>query len=110
MPIAPTLDSAHGVSPLLARLEQLRFSDQIAIRDTAGSVSFRSVAERAQGLARELRERGLAGKRIGLSSSADRNWVEGFWAILLAGGSVVPISPLHPAPERVSQSCAGLDF
>jgi malonyl-CoA/methylmalonyl-CoA synthetase len=100
MPIATTLDSAHGVSPLLTRLELLSSSDRIAIRDAAGCVSFREVAETAQQLARELCERGLAGCRIGLSSSADRNWVQAFWAILLAGGSVVPISPLHPAPER----------
>ena len=100
MSIASTLDSMHGGSPLLARLERLSCSTQTAILDAQGAISFQALAERSRGLARELGECGLAGCRIGLSSSADRNWVEAFWAILLAGGSVVPISPLHPAPER----------
>lgn len=93
-------DSSQGGSPLLARLELLSSSERMAILDAEGSASFQSVVERSRQLAQELGERGLAGCRLGLSSLPDRNWVEAFWAILLAGSSVVPISPLHPAPER----------
>jgi malonyl-CoA/methylmalonyl-CoA synthetase len=84
----------------LARLDALGQSGQLALVDAGGGSPFQAVIQRARQLAGELRAAGLEGARIGLSSTPDRNWVEGFWAILLAGGSVVPISPLHPAPER----------
>ena len=96
----PSLDSAGRSSPLLARLLDQRASDRLALIDPRGRVSFREVAERASQLAALLCEQGLAGCRVALSSAPDRDWVEAFWGILLAGGSVVPISPLHPAPER----------
>src|SRR5690349_6855195 len=99
--LAPSpLDSAERSSPLLARLLAQRSSDRLALIDPCGGVTFRQVAERAGQIAAQLCEQGLAGCRVALSSSPDRDWVEAFWGILLAGGSVVPISPLHPAPER----------
>src|SRR5262245_8339325 len=100
MPAFPPLDSAERGSPLLARLLGQRGSDRVALIDPLGSVTFRQVAERALQIAAQLREQGLAGCRVALSSAPDRDWVEAFWGILLAGGSVVPISQLHPAPER----------
>src|SRR5262245_27152536 len=100
MTLEPHLPSPQRASPLLERLESLGSSERIALRDAHGPALFRDVVERSQNLARQLIARGLGGSRIGLSSLPDRNWVEAFWAILLAGGSVVPISPLHPAPER----------
>jgi len=87
-------------SPLLARLDALSQSGQLALLDSGGTSPFQAVIQRSRQLASELRAAGLAGARIGLSSTPDRNWVEGFWGILLAGGSVVPISPLYPAPEQ----------
>jgi malonyl-CoA/methylmalonyl-CoA synthetase len=87
-------------SPLLRYLESVSLSEQIAIIDEAGASTFRAVIERARALAEALRRAGLGGARVGLSSTPDRDWVEGFWAIVLAGGTVVPITPLHPAPER----------
>jgi len=100
MSIASSLESGHGLSPLLARWQSLSASPALAVLDAAGSVSFQSAAERSRQLAAQLCSSGLGGCRIGLSSLPDRDWVEAFWAILLAGGSVVPISPLHPPPER----------
>ena len=100
MPASVPLDFAEHSSPLLARLLARRGSDQLALIDPLGCVTFGAVAERAWQLAAQLCEQGLAGCRVALSSAPDREWVEGFWGILLAGSSVVPISPLHPAPER----------
>jgi len=100
MPASLSLDSAERSSPLLARLLNQRSSDRVALIDPLGCVTFRAVAERASRIAAQLCEQGLAGCRVALSSAPDREWVEGFWGILLAGGSVVPISQLHPAPER----------
>lgn len=100
MPGPLPLDTAERSSPLLARLLAQRGSDRVALVDPVGRVSFREVAERASQIATRLCEQGLTGCRIALSSAPDRDWVEAFWGILLAGGSVVPISPLHPAPER----------
>ncbi|HEU4576754.1 MAG TPA: AMP-binding protein [Polyangiaceae bacterium] len=100
MPAPLPLDSAERNSPLLARLLALRSSDRVALIDPRGSVTFQAVAERACQIAAQLSQQGLAGCRVALSSSPDREWVEAFWGILLAGSSVVPISPLHPAPER----------
>jgi malonyl-CoA/methylmalonyl-CoA synthetase len=94
------LDSAARNSPLLARLLAQRDSDRVALIDPIGPVTFRATAERACQIGAQLRQQGLAGCRVALSSSPDREWVEAFWGILLAGSSVVPISPLHPAPER----------
>jgi malonyl-CoA/methylmalonyl-CoA synthetase len=100
MPAALPLDSAERSSPLLARLLQQRGSERVALIDPLGCVTFRAVAERASQIASQLSEQGLAGCRVALSSAPDREWVEAFWGILLAGSSVVPISQLHPAPER----------
>ena len=100
MPAPPPIDSSESSSPLLARLLQLGDSERAALLDAQGRVTFQAVAERARQLAAQLREQGLAGCRIALSSAPDRDWVEAFWGILLAGGCVVPISHLHPAPER----------
>jgi malonyl-CoA/methylmalonyl-CoA synthetase len=100
MPSSLPLDSAERRSPLLERLLARRGSDRVALIDPLGSVTFREVAERACRIAAQLHDQGLSGCRVALSSAPDRDWVEAFWGILLAGGSVVPISPLHPAPER----------
>lgn len=87
-------------SPLLSSFQRQTASARTALIDPAGAASFSDVARRARHLGNELREAGLSGCRVALSSSPDRNWLEAFWAILLSGGSVVPISPLHPPPER----------
>jgi malonyl-CoA/methylmalonyl-CoA synthetase len=100
MHIASSLDSTQGLSSLLSRWQSLSASPALAVLDAAGSVSFQAAAQRSRQLAIQLQAGGLGGCRIGLSSTPDRNWLEAFWAILLVGGSVVPISPLHPPPER----------
>jgi malonyl-CoA/methylmalonyl-CoA synthetase len=83
----------------------LRFSDSshlstIAVTDQLGSASFAELAASARALARRLRHERLGGQRIALLAPQDRSWLVGFWAVLLAGGTVVPISPLHPSREQ----------
>ncbi len=87
-------------SPLLAALQGHAGSRRTALLDGLGATSFEATARRAHQLAAQLRAAGLSGGRVALSSLPDRSWLEGFWAILLSGGTVVPISPLHPPPER----------
>jgi malonyl-CoA/methylmalonyl-CoA synthetase len=87
-------------SPLLQRFDELSHSSAIAVRDGLGAVSFASLAVAARALATRLRNDGLAGQRIALLAPQDRSWLEGFWGVLLAGGTVVPLSPLHPPREQ----------
>jgi malonyl-CoA/methylmalonyl-CoA synthetase len=82
------------------RFVELAESQRPALIDERETLSFQTLHERAARLAQALRERGLARRRIGLLAPSDASWVEGFWAICLAGGTVVPISPLYPAPEQ----------
>ena len=37
---------------------------------------------------------------LALLAPPNRSWLQAFWAILLAEGSVVPLSPLHPLREQ----------
>lgn len=85
---------------LLARFDQLATSSALALIDPHGQATFASVAERARQLAAELVRRGLSGRRIALLAPPDRDWVEGFWAILLAHATPVPLSQLHPTTEQ----------
>jgi malonyl-CoA/methylmalonyl-CoA synthetase len=89
-----------GPSRLVQRFVELSRSERPALIDDVETLSFRVLHERAASLAQALRQAGLGEQRLGLLAAADRSWVEGFWAILLAGGTVVPISPLHPAREQ----------
>jgi malonyl-CoA/methylmalonyl-CoA synthetase len=91
---------SRALSPLLQSLQGLADCPRPALIDAQGSSSFEAVFQRARSLAAELTAAGLGGCRVALSSLPDRNWLEAFWAILLCGGTVVPISPLHPPPER----------
>jgi malonyl-CoA/methylmalonyl-CoA synthetase len=68
--------------------------------DGRGSVGFRDLLASAGALAAELERRGVAGRRVALDAAPDRSWVIGFWSILIAGGTVVPLATEQPAPER----------
>jgi malonyl-CoA/methylmalonyl-CoA synthetase len=96
------MEGLRSSSRLVQRFVELATSERPALIDERESLSFRALYERASRLAQSLRERGLAGHRVGLLAPADASWVEAFWAICLAGGTAVPISPLYPAPEQTS--------
>jgi malonyl-CoA/methylmalonyl-CoA synthetase len=87
-------------SRLLRRFEELSFDSAVAVRDELGQVSFAELAVQARSLARRLVAEGLAGQRLALLAPPNRSWLQAFWAILLAEGSVVPLSPLHPLREQ----------
>ena len=89
-----------GPSLLLQRFDDLSHSSALAVRDEHGAISFAGLAAGARALATRLANEGLAGQRIALLAPQDRSWLEGFWGVLLAGGTVVPLSPLHPPPEQ----------
>jgi len=93
-------------SPLLARWrEHATPGSRTSVIDAAGAHSFRATDERAHRVASVLLRgpggaRGsLEGARVALLVSPGAAWVEAFFGILLAGGCVVVLSPLHPAPE-----------
>jgi len=87
-------------SRLLQRFDELGHSDAVAVRDSHGSIRFAHLAASARALAARLEREGLQGQRIALLAPQDRSWLEGFWGVLLAGGTVVPLSPLHPPREH----------
>jgi malonyl-CoA/methylmalonyl-CoA synthetase len=87
-------------SRLLQRFEELGRSHDVAVSDGLGSSTFAEVAASSRALAARLAREGLEGQRLALLAPQDRSWLEGFWAVLLCGGSVVPLSPLHPAREH----------
>jgi len=89
-----------GPSLLLQRFDELSHSNAVAVRDGLGALSFAELAAGAHALARRLQAEGLGGQRVALLAPQDRSWLLGFWAVLLAGGVVVPLSPLHPAREQ----------
>ncbi len=87
-------------SRLVSAFDAVSRSSDRALTDQRGDSSFVEVGIRARTLADALLSLGLGGARVALLGQPDRDWVDGFWAIVLAGGCVVPLSPLHPAPER----------
>jgi malonyl-CoA/methylmalonyl-CoA synthetase len=90
-------------SRLLQRFVELSrsaLSDAAAVSDEDGTLSFAELGAAAQGLAARIRREGLGGQRLALLAPQDRSWLVGFWAVLLAGGTVVPLSPLHPTREQ----------
>jgi malonyl-CoA/methylmalonyl-CoA synthetase len=87
-------------SRLLRRFVELSHSNDVAISDELGHISFAELAVRARALGARLEREGLAGQRLALLAPQDRSWLIGFWAVLLVRGTVVPLSPLHPAREQ----------
>src|ERR1700691_3866158 len=94
-------------SPLLARWRELAPSPRVAVHDAEGSHSFRAIDVRAHRVASVLLARdgqtrsSLEGARVAILVSPGAAWVEAFFGVLLAGGCVVVLSPLHPVPESL---------
>jgi len=93
-------DEGMSDSRLLQRFVELSRSDAAAVSDEGGTLSFAELGAAARGLAARIRGEGLGGQRLALLAPQDRSWLVGFWAVLLAGGTVVPLSPLHPTREQ----------
>jgi malonyl-CoA/methylmalonyl-CoA synthetase len=88
-------------SSLLARWRLHATTARPAVIDASATHTYRVVDERAHRVASALLQgrASLSGERIGLLIAAEAAFVEAFFGVLLAGGVVVVLSPLHPAPE-----------
>jgi malonyl-CoA/methylmalonyl-CoA synthetase len=90
-------------SVLLARWHGHAASDRAAVLDEDGEHTYRALGEGARRVATALLEESggapLQGERVALLAAAGAPFVEAFFGVLIAGGCVVVLSPLHPAPE-----------
>jgi malonyl-CoA/methylmalonyl-CoA synthetase len=99
-------------SPLLARWRRFADRDAPAILDASGTHTYRAIDAGARRVAAwllepgrpsgtDLSHRSLHGERVALLIEPGREFVEGFLGVLMAGGCVVVLSPLHPPAETV---------
>ncbi|MGH7295426.1 MAG: AMP-binding protein, partial [Polyangiaceae bacterium] len=72
-----------------------------AVHDPSGSRTWSALVEQADRVASTLLRgrRSLEGERVALLISPGADFVACFFGVLRAGGAVVVLSPLHPAPE-----------
>lgn len=103
---APKECQSHAASMTTSNLVE-RFmslsatrSAALAVIDDHEQVTFATLGERARRVASRLQSEGLAGERVALLCSQGSRWLEGFFGIVLAGGTAVPLSHLHPQPEQ----------
>lgn len=89
------------MSTLMSRWLERADDPSPAIADDAGDHSYASVVAGSLAVARALlaTDGAKAGDRFALLAEPGAAFVHGFFGILLAGGSVIVLSPLHPAPE-----------
>jgi malonyl-CoA/methylmalonyl-CoA synthetase len=88
-------------SVFLAHLREIvaRHGDRVAVGDDVERLTYAELWARSQAVADDLGRRGLEGARVGVLARAGAPWVEAFLGTLLAGGTVVALSPLHPPRE-----------
>jgi malonyl-CoA/methylmalonyl-CoA synthetase len=90
-------------SPLLARWLARSSDPRALVYEASGTTSWAQAVERADRVASFLLDHGarrsLEGERVALLISPGADFVTAFFGVLRAGGCVVVLSPLHPAPE-----------
>ncbi len=88
-------------STLISRWLERATDEGPALYDANGAVSWRGVVTRADRVAASLlRGRSsLEGERVALLIAGGDSFLACFFGVLRAGGVVVVLSPLHPAPE-----------
>jgi len=96
-----TTPARMPASPLLARWLSRSGDDRPASHDATGQTTWRDAVDAADRVAAALLEgrRSLEGERIALLVAPGAEFVASFFGVLRAGGCVVVLSPLHPAPE-----------
>lgn len=97
------------MSTLTSRWLDRATETRTAVYDAAGAHDYASVVARSIRIASALLARGgagaeharvsLHGERVAILAAPGAPFVAAFFGILLAGGCVVVLSPLHPAPE-----------
>jgi malonyl-CoA/methylmalonyl-CoA synthetase len=88
-------------SPLLVRWLARADDARVVTTDAHGRTSWRDAVERADRIACALLagRRSLEGARVALLVAPGAPFVTAFFGVLRAGGAVVPLSPVYPAPE-----------
>jgi malonyl-CoA/methylmalonyl-CoA synthetase len=89
------------MSQLLARFAARSDDPRAGVLDDAGSHSYASIVQRATAVSAALTTRGALapGERVAILVHPGADFVSAFFGVLLAGGCVVVLSPLHPAAE-----------
>ena len=96
----PALVTGESLPVLVRRVVEER-SNEVAVVDAAGELSYGGLWERAVRFAAVLRARGVGPEcRVGLVVGRSAWWVVGMLGVSLAGGAFVPVDPAYPA-ERV---------
>ncbi|WP_328407058.1 amino acid adenylation domain-containing protein [Streptomyces violaceus] len=96
----PALVAGQSLPALVRRVVTERSND-VAVVDGAGELSFGELWDRAVGLAAVLRARGVGPeRRVGVVVERSSWWLVGILGVSLAGGAFVPVDPAYPA-ERV---------
>jgi malonyl-CoA/methylmalonyl-CoA synthetase len=89
------------MSTLTSRFLDRATDSRSAVLDGTGSHAYSEVVSGAIRVASSLLQgrASLAGERVAILVAPSARFVEAFFGVLLAGGCVVVLSPLHPAPE-----------
>ncbi|KAJ8971132.1 hypothetical protein NQ314_000864 [Rhamnusium bicolor] len=85
-----------GIVPLFANAK--KFSNKIALRDSAGSYTYGNIFDSAKELSDKISSQlnGRTNERVLFLCSNDVTYVISLWAIWVSGQIAVPLSPLHP--------------
>jgi amino acid adenylation domain-containing protein len=84
----------------LFEAQAARTPDATAVVSEDGHISYRELNERANGLARRLRRRGVgAESMVGICLGRGAELVTALLAVLKAGGAYVPLDPDYPKPR-----------
>jgi malonyl-CoA/methylmalonyl-CoA synthetase len=92
-----------GASSLVSGFLARAGESGVAARDAAGIATYGDVVDRAERVAASLLQlegrASLERERVALLVAPGADFVAAFFGVLIAGGVVVVLSPLHPAPE-----------
>jgi malonyl-CoA/methylmalonyl-CoA synthetase len=89
------------MSTLTSRWLARAFETRTAVLDATGAHTYASVVAASLRVATALlgSRTSLEGERVAILVGPNAAFVEAFFGVLLAGGCVVVLSPLHPPPE-----------
>jgi malonyl-CoA/methylmalonyl-CoA synthetase len=89
------------MSQLLERFAARSDEPRAGVLDDAGVHSYEHIVRRAIGVSAALSAKGglQPGERVAVLVHPSADFISAFFGVLLAGGCVVVLSPLHPAPE-----------
>ncbi|GCE39566.1 Siderophore biosynthesis non-ribosomal peptide synthetase modules Bacillibactin synthetase component F [Rhodococcus wratislaviensis] len=90
-------------------LDETAGSDAVALRDSAGEMTYRELHDRSNRLARKLIRLGVgAGDRVALMLPRSVEHVVAVWAVARTGGAFVPVDPSYP-DDRIAHMIAESD-